>query len=110
MTDIHQIVGTQKFSNGFLSGGERRCLIVVGQVKDDESKIIYKVLEYQRHRSLDMNIPINQLPISETLIPLSAARFPQMTDKMKAQIQAGVSNMTAIVQEVTGQTPPSASQ
>jgi len=109
MTDIHQIVGTQKFSNGFLSGGERRCLIVVGQVKDDESKIIYKVLEYQRHHSLDMNIPINQLPISEKLIPLSSARFPQMTDKMKAQIQAGVSNVTAIIQEVTGQTPPPSS-
>ena len=101
--DIHQIVATQKFSNGFFSGGERRCLIVVGQVKDDEAKIIFKVLEYQRHHSFDMNVPINQLPVSERLIPLSSARFPEMTDKMKIQIQAGVSNVTAIIQGVIGQ-------
>ena len=104
--DIHLVVATQKFSNGLLSGGgERTCLIVVGQTKDVESQIIFKVLEYQRHHSLDMNTPLNQLPISENLIPLSPSRFPNMTDKLKAQLQDGVSNVTAIVQGVVGQTP-----
>jgi len=103
--DIHLVVATQKFSTGFLSGGERKCLIVVGQTKDDESQILFKVLEYQRHRSLDMNVPITQLPVSEKLIPLTAARFPEMSDKVKAQLQAGVSNVTAIIQGVIGRVP-----
>jgi hypothetical protein len=80
-------------------------LIVVGQTKDDESQILFKVLEYQRHRSLDMSVPITQLPVSEKLIPLTAARFPEMTDKVKAQLQAGVSNVTAIIQGVIGRAP-----
>lgn len=104
--DIHLVVATQKFSNGFMSGGgERTCLIVVGQTKDDESQIIFKVLEYQRHHRLDMNVPINQLPVSEELIPVSPSRFPDMTDKLKAQLQEGVSNVTAIIQGAIGQTP-----
>jgi hypothetical protein len=104
--DIYVVVATQKFSNGFMSGGgERTCLIVVGQTKDDESQIIFKVLEYQRHHRLDMNTPVSQLPISEDLIPLSPSRFPNMTDKLKAQLQDGVSNVTAIVQWVVDQTP-----
>ena len=81
------------------------CLIVVGQTKDDESQILFKVLEYQRHHHLDMNVPINQLPISEELIPVSPSRFPVMTDKLKAQLQEGVSNVTAIIQGAIGQTP-----
>ena len=52
-----------------------------------------------------MNVPINQLPVSEELIPVSPARIPDMTDKLKAQIQAGVSNVTAIIQGAIGQTP-----
>jgi tetratricopeptide (TPR) repeat protein len=104
-SDIHLVVATQKFSTGFLAGGERMCLIVVGQTKDDESQILFKVLEYQRHHHLDMNVPINQMPISEELIPVSPSRFPDMTDKLKAQLQEGVSNVTAIIQEAIGQTP-----
>jgi hypothetical protein len=103
--DIHLVVATQKFSTGFLAGGERMCLIIVGQTKDDESQIIFKVLEFQRHHHLDMNVPINQMPISEELIPVSPSRFPDMTDKLKAQLQEGVSNVTAIIQGAIGQTP-----
>lgn len=108
--EIHLVVATQKFSSGFLSGGERMCLIVVGQTKDDESQILFKVLEYQRHHRLDMNVLINQLPISEELIPLSPSRFPDMTGKLKAQLQEGVSNVTAIIQGAIGQTPAPAVQ
>jgi tetratricopeptide (TPR) repeat protein len=108
--DIYLVVATQKFSNGFLSGGERKCLIIVGQTKDDESQILFKVLEYQRHRSLDTSVPITQLPISEKLIPLTSARFPEMTAKVQAQLQAGVSNVTAIIQGVVGQVPTTAVQ
>jgi hypothetical protein len=104
--DIYVVAATQKFSNGFMpGGGERTCLIVVGQTKNHESQIIFKVLEYQRRHSSDMNAPVNQLPISENLIPLSPSRFPKMTDKLKAQLQYGVTNVTAIVKWVVDQTP-----
>jgi hypothetical protein len=104
--DIYVVVATQKSSNGFMSGGgERTCLIVVGQNKNHESQIIFKVLEYQRNNSSDMTAPVNQLPISENLIPLSPSRFPNMTKKLKAQLHDGVSNVTAIVKRAVGQTP-----
>ena len=108
--DIHLVVATQKFSTGLLSGGERMCLIVVGQTADDESQILFKVFEYQRRHHLDMNVPINQLPISEELIPVSPSTTTNLTDKLKVQLQEGVSNMTAIVQGTIGQTPVPAAQ
>jgi hypothetical protein len=103
--EIHLVIGTQKFTTGFLSFAERTCLIIVGQTKDDESQIIFKVLEYQRHHKFDINAPLSQLSMDEELIPVSPTRIPNMTDKLKAQIQAGVSNVTACVQVAIGQTP-----
>jgi hypothetical protein len=45
--------------------------------------------------------------ISEDTEPMIPMRFliPNMTDKLKAQIQAGVSNVTACVQIAIGPTP-----
>jgi hypothetical protein len=103
--EIHLIVATQKFTTGLLSFAERTCLIIVGQTKDDESQIIFKVLEYQRHHKFDVNAPIANFSMDEELIPVSSTRVPNMTDKLKAQIQAGVSNVTARIQMAIGQTP-----
>jgi len=100
---IHEFAATQKFSIGLLSGGERMCLIVVGQTKDDETQVLFKVLEYQRHKRFDMNVPVNQLPISEELIPLSPSSFPQISEQQTNQLKAGVQIVTERIQQAIGQ-------
>ncbi len=100
---IHEFAATQKFSTGLMSGGLRMCLIVVGETKDGETQILFKVLEYQRHKRFDMSVPVNQLPISEELIPLSPSRIPQMSEQQTNQLKQGVQIMTERIQQVIGQ-------
>jgi hypothetical protein len=50
---------------------------------------------------------------NETFVPLAPSRIPDMTDKMRGQIEIGVSNLTARIQGAIGQTPmaqPAATQ
>ena len=38
-------------------------------------------------------------------VPIHSSRIPDMTDKLKSQVQAGVSNLTVRIQGAIGQTP-----
>jgi hypothetical protein len=100
---IHEFAATQKFSTGLLSSGVRMCLIVVGQTKEDETQILFKVLEYERHHRLDMNAPVNQLPVTAELIPLVPSRIPQMSEQQTNQLKQGVQIVTERIQQAIGQ-------
>jgi len=100
---IHEFAATQKFSTGLLSSGVRMCLIVVGQTKDDETQILFKVLEYERHHKLELTGPQNQLTIDAELIPLVPSSFPQMSEQQTNQLKAGVQIVTERIQQAIGQ-------
>jgi hypothetical protein len=100
---IHEFAATQKFSTGLLSSGVRMCLIVVGQTKDDETQILFKVLEYERHHKLELAGPQNQLTIDAELIPLVPSSFPQMSEQQTNQLKQGVQTVMERIQQVIGQ-------
>jgi len=79
-----------------LGGTERVCLLVVGQTKDDETQIIFKVIEYQIQDTLVNFHDVKQL------IPVNASRV-QMGDILQAQIQHGVRIVTERIQQAVGQ-------
>jgi tetratricopeptide (TPR) repeat protein len=95
---------TQEFS-----GGSRRCMIVGGQSKNDETQIYFKVVESKKVGFMDQPIGalVGAMPSKYTLIDPSQLR---PDDKLNAQIAEGVSNVTARIQGAIGQTPAPAVQ
>jgi hypothetical protein len=85
-------------------GGARRCMIVGGQSKDDETQIFFKIVESKKVAFYNQPIGalMGTMPAKYTLIYPSDL---QSSDKLKNQIIEGVSNVTARIQMAIGQTP-----
>jgi hypothetical protein len=86
--DVYEVMARQRFSLGILGGTERVCLLVVGQAKPDETRIIYKVLEYQIKTTIDASSLFNGKD-NKQMIPVSPERL-QMTDALQNQLREGV--------------------
>jgi len=97
--EIFTTEATEEFS-----GGSRRCMIVCGQSKDDETQIYFKVVESKKVGFMDQPIGalVGAMPSKYTLINPSQL---QPNDRLTAQIAEGVSNVTARIQEAIGQIP-----
>ncbi len=97
--DFFRIVALQQFS-----GGQRRCEIVGGQSKDDETQIFFKVVEFKKVGFFDQPIGalVGAMPASYTLIN---PNLTQANDKLRNQIVEGVSNVTVRIQTAIEQTP-----
>lgn len=82
-------------------GGERRCVIVVGQSSENETKILFKVAEFKKVGF--MKQPITSLvgvtPLAYTVINPNQ---PQMSEKSKEQIAEGVRLVTERIQCAIG--------
>jgi hypothetical protein len=102
--EIFFIEATENFS-----GGSRRCVIVGGQSKDDETQIYFKVVESKKVGFFNQPLGalMGSMPAKYTLIDPSQL---QADDKLKIQIAEGVSNVTARIQIAIGQTPAPAVQ
>ena len=102
--ETYEIVGMQDLSGVIAASGQRRCIIVCGQTTDSETEILYKVMEYEAKHNVSMR---GLLAFRDDIdyIPIHPSTITNMTDKMKAQLQAGVSNLTVRIQGAIGQTP-----
>jgi hypothetical protein len=102
--ETYEIVGMQDVSGVLVNSGLRRCIIVCGQTTDSETEILYKVMEYEAKHNVSMR---GLLAFRDDIdyIPIHPTTITNMTDKMKAQLQAGVSNLTVRIQGAIGQTP-----
>lgn len=107
--ETYRIVGMQDVSGVFVNSGLRRCIIVCGQTTDSETEILYKVMEYKAKHNVSMHGLLDWRSDTE-FIPIHPSTITNMTDKLTAQLQAGVSNMTVRIQGVIGQTPAPAVQ
>lgn len=98
--EVFRIEASQDFPDG-----SRRCEIVGGQSKDDETQIYFKVVEMKKSAFFNQPIGImwHALPTHYDLID---SHQTQLNDKQKLQIADGVSLVTARIQMALGQTPP----
>jgi hypothetical protein len=103
--EIYTIAANQTDTSIITTTGWRECLILCGQAGDDETQIYFKVLEYKAKHNVAMQ---GLLGIRDDLefIPINPSRIPDMTDKLKAQVVAGVSNLTVRIEGAIGQTTP----
>lgn len=100
--ETYKIVGMQDVSGILSVSGQRRCIIVCGQATDTNTEILYKVMEYEAKHNVSMP---GLLAFKDTVeyIPIHPSTITNMTDKLKAQVQAGVSNLTVRIQGAIGQ-------
>ena len=90
--ETYKVTGHQIFSLGFLGGTERVLLLVVGQVKDDETQILFKVVEYKIQNTLV------DLKDQKQLIPMHPSRM-QMGDLDQTHVQTGIRIVTERIQK-----------
>jgi len=89
----YQIYIKLDFQNGGGEQARRAGVVIVGQTKDDETQVLFKVLEYVVRRNADG---------SGTLIPLNASRI-QMDQAMDVQLFNGAYTVTDIIKKAIGQ-------
>jgi hypothetical protein len=101
--ETYEIVGMQDVSGVLVESGLRRCIIVCGQITDNETEILYKVMEYKNKHNVSMQ---GLLAFRDDVqyIPIHPSRIGALTDKLQAQLNEGVSNLTARIQGAIGQT------
>jgi hypothetical protein len=97
----YEVVAQRTFSLGILGGTERDCLLVVGQAKDDETQIWFKVLEYQVQHTVTSNGLLNYHD-NKQLIAVSPSRM-QVTDMLQVRVQEGVQTVMGKIQRAIGQ-------
>jgi hypothetical protein len=110
--ETYVIYANQTDANIISTTGRRQCMIVCGQARDDETQIYFKVMEYKTKHNVSMP---GLLAFRDDMefIPIHPSTIPDMTDKLKAQVQTGVSNLTVRIQGAIGQTtatPPATPQ
>jgi tetratricopeptide (TPR) repeat protein len=98
----HPEVFTIEAKQGML-GGFRQCVIVGGQTKDDETQLIFKVLEYETH--LDVNLGLVRLTDGRPpTVAIHPQRIAQMTAYQQRRLREGVQIVTERVLRAIGQT------
>jgi hypothetical protein len=110
--ETYQIEFKQGFST-FLatSAGHRVGVIVCAQTKDDETQILFKILEYKSEAQIKFSIGnLIGAPVAVNYVPISPSRLGPLTEKLQARLNEGVTNVTARIQGAIGQTPPPSSQ
>ncbi|HEX4263926.1 MAG TPA: PEGA domain-containing protein [Verrucomicrobiae bacterium] len=101
-TDLFAIEAVQEFSTVLATSAGRRQLVMVGaQTKEDETQILFKVLEYKVEAKEKFSIG-NWIgaPAGVNYVPIRATGE---TNKFQLRLAEGVSNVTAIVRGVIGQ-------
>ena len=85
------------------SGGRRRCVIMVGPTKDDEIKILFKIIEYKTEAVNKFSIG-NAIgaPVAVNYVPLDSSK--ELLDKeQKIQIAGGIHFVTERLQKAISQ-------
>jgi tetratricopeptide (TPR) repeat protein len=99
------LITASQDDNGILSiNGRRQCVIVCGQTTDTNTEILFKVLEYKAKHNVSMP-GLLAFRDDESFTPIDKSKIADMNDKLLAQLQSGVSNLTVRIQGVIGQTP-----
>jgi hypothetical protein len=79
---------------------------VGGQTRDDETVILFKVLEYKSEAVEKFSLgALIGTPVNVNYVPIHASGSTKLSDKLQAQLNAGVSNVTERIRQAIGKTP-----
>ena len=95
-SDIFAIEAVHEFTTALdTSAGRRQCVIVGSRTKDDETQILFKVLEFKVEAKEKFSIG-NMLgaPSEVNYLPIQAS---EQNEKLRGRLAEGVSNVTAAI-------------
>jgi tetratricopeptide (TPR) repeat protein len=103
-TDLFEIEAVHEFNTVLATSAGKRQLVMMGaQTKDDETQILFKVLEYKAEAVEKFSIGhLIGAPVNVNLVPIRATGE---TNKFQTRLIEGVSNVTAIVQNLVAPRP-----
>ena len=85
-----------------LAGGLRKIVIAGAKINDNETRVLFKVLEYTSKHDVSLS---GGLSFNTSFTPLHEPEIGELTPKMKAQIEDGLRMAAERIQGVIGQTP-----
>jgi hypothetical protein len=110
--ETYEIRFVQEFST-FLatSAGRREGVLVCAQTKDDETQILFKLLEYKTEAQIKFSIGnLIGTPGAVNYVPISPSRIGPLSEKLQARLNEGITNVTARIQSAIGQALPPSTQ
>jgi PEGA domain len=109
--ETYKIKFKQEFSTYLgTSAGYRVGVIICAQTKDDETQVLFKILEYKAEAQIKFSIGnLIGTPGAVNYVPISESRLGPLDEKLQARVNEGITNITARIQAAIGQTPPPSS-
>jgi tetratricopeptide (TPR) repeat protein len=83
-----------------LPGGFRRIVIAGAKINDNETHILFKVMDYTTKHDVSFS---GKLTFETSYIPLHPSKVGELTPKMKTQMEDGLRLATERIQAVIGQ-------
>jgi hypothetical protein len=83
-------------------GGVRQCFIVGGQTRDDETRIVFKVVEYETHLNLNLGGFVRITDGKPPIIAVHPSRIGEMTSQRQARVRDGIRNATERIRSAIG--------
>ncbi len=85
------------------SAGRRQCVIVCAQINDDETQVLFKVLEFKTEavNKFSFGALINA-PSEVKYVPIHPSRVGPLTEKLKTRVDEGVADVTMRIQRALG--------
>jgi tetratricopeptide (TPR) repeat protein len=101
------IEAAQEFSTILAtSAGRRVCLIVGARTRNDETQILFKILEYKTEAAIKYSIGnLIGAPVSVNYVAIHPSRMGTVSEKLQARLNEGKTNVMARIQGAIGQTP-----
>jgi hypothetical protein len=84
-------------------GGFRQCFIVGGQTRDDETRIIFKVVEYETHLNLNLGGIVRITDGKPPIIAVHPSRIGEMTSQRQARVRDGVQIVSGRIKQAIGE-------
>jgi tetratricopeptide (TPR) repeat protein len=84
-------------------GGLRRCVIAGAQTGDNETHILFKVMEYRKKTSVGFT---GQLTINSSYVALDPSKISELTERQKTQLKEGADMIGERARRAVGEKSP----
>jgi hypothetical protein len=84
-------------------GGLRRSVIAGALTGDNETRILFKVMEYRKKTSVGFT---GQLTINSSYVALDPSKTSELTDRQKTQVKVGAVMVEEKIRQAVGQKSP----
>jgi hypothetical protein len=84
-------------------GGFRQCLVVGSSIGDTETRILFKVLEYETHLNVNLGGLLRVTDGQPPLVAVHSSRISDMTAQRRTRVREGVHFVTGIIQKAIGE-------